>query len=60
MESNPGVLIVGASFGLFNIVNKVFDRLPVPESALRNTWKWRNTSTSLVHSLITGIWAVLW
>ncbi|MGH0180081.1 UNVERIFIED_CONTAM: hypothetical protein FKN15_003673 [Acipenser sinensis] len=59
MESNPGVLIVGASFGLFNIVNKVFDRLPVPESALRNTWKWRNISTSLVHSLITGIWAVL-
>ncbi|XP_067864315.1 TLC domain-containing protein 2 [Heptranchias perlo] len=59
MDWNPGVLIVGGSFGGFKLINRGLEYLPAPESALRNIWKWRNTSTSVVHSVVTGIWAVL-
>lgn len=45
--------------GFFKLVNYVICKLPVPETAQRNTWKWRNISTSFVHSLITGVWSVL-
>ncbi|XP_028856891.1 TLC domain-containing protein 2 [Denticeps clupeoides] len=59
MELNSVLLTVGGSACFFKLVNCGFDRLPIPDTACRNTWKWRNISTSLVHSLITGIWAVL-
>ncbi|XP_067866072.1 TLC domain-containing protein 2 [Heterodontus francisci] len=59
MEWNPEVLIVGLSFGSFKLINQGLKYLPAPESALRNTWKWRNIWTSMVHSVVTGIWAVL-
>ncbi|KPP63958.1 TLC domain-containing protein 2-like [Scleropages formosus] len=60
MDSNAVIMTAGASVGFFKLVNTALKRLPVPESACRNPWKWRNISTSLVHSLITGFWAVLW
>ncbi|XP_038669537.1 TLC domain-containing protein 2 [Scyliorhinus canicula] len=59
MEWNPGALIVGVSFGGFKLINRGLGYLPAPESALRNTWKWRNICTSMLHSVVTGIWAVL-
>ncbi|XP_018586038.1 TLC domain-containing protein 2-like [Scleropages formosus] len=59
MDSNAVIMTAGASVGFFKLVNTALKRLPVPESACRNPWKWRNISTSLVHSLITGFWAVL-
>ncbi|KAG7470580.1 hypothetical protein MATL_G00115460 [Megalops atlanticus] len=59
MDLNYVVLTVGCSVGFFKLVNSGLNRLPVPESARRNVWKWRNISTSFVHSLITGIWSVL-
>ncbi|XP_046891451.1 TLC domain-containing protein 2 [Hypomesus transpacificus] len=59
MELNSVILTAGGSIGFFKIVNSVFGKLPMPESACRNAWKWRNISTSFVHSLITGIWSVL-
>ncbi|XP_048413195.1 TLC domain-containing protein 2 [Stegostoma tigrinum] len=58
-EWNPGVFIVGLSFVGFGLINRGLGHLPIPESALRNTWKWRNICTSMVHSLVTGIWAIL-
>ncbi|GCB72676.1 TLC domain-containing protein 2 [Scyliorhinus torazame] len=59
MEWNPGALIVGVSFGGFKLINRGLGYVPAPESALRNTWKWRNICTSMLHSVVTGIWSVL-
>ncbi|XP_040194316.1 TLC domain-containing protein 2 [Rana temporaria] len=56
----PALLITGASFCSFRLLNRRLGTLiPAPSSALRNPWKWRNIWTSLIHSLLTGIWALL-
>ncbi|KAF7700039.1 TLC domain-containing protein 2 [Silurus meridionalis] len=59
MELHSVLLTTGASVGFFSLVNRGFEQLYIPETAQRNIWKWRNISTSFVHSLITGIWSVL-
>ncbi|KAJ8392146.1 hypothetical protein AAFF_G00079520 [Aldrovandia affinis] len=59
MDLNSVILTASGSVGFFKLLNCGLSRLPAPESAHRNPWKWRNISTSLVHSLITGVWAVL-
>lgn len=59
MELSSVILTTGGSFGFFRLVNSGVSKLPMPESACRNAWKWRNISTSFVHSLITATWAVL-
>ncbi|XP_034557282.1 TLC domain-containing protein 2 [Notolabrus celidotus] len=59
MELSSVVLTTGGAAGLFKLVNVGIGRLPMPESARRNAWKWRNTATSFVHSLITAIWGLL-
>ncbi|XP_056613550.1 TLC domain-containing protein 2 [Triplophysa dalaica] len=59
MELNSVILTTGASVGFFKFVNYGIGKLPVPETAKRNSWKWKNISTSFVHSLITGVWSVL-
>ncbi|KAG8450768.1 hypothetical protein GDO86_003149 [Hymenochirus boettgeri] len=54
------LVIVGGSFTWFRLLNWKLDSLvPPPSSAQRNHWKWRNIWTSLVHSLLTGMWALL-
>ncbi|XP_031716994.1 TLC domain-containing protein 2 [Anarrhichthys ocellatus] len=58
MELSSVILTTGSSVGFFRLVNTGFRKLPMPESACRNAWKWRNISTSIVHSFITAIWAV--
>ncbi|XP_032401881.1 TLC domain-containing protein 2 [Xiphophorus hellerii] len=59
MELSSVILTTGSSVALFKLVNAGIGRLHIPESASRNVWKWRNISTSFVHSFITAIWAVL-
>ncbi|KAI1894018.1 hypothetical protein AGOR_G00129670 [Albula goreensis] len=59
MDLSSVVWTVSGSVGFFKLVNCGLDSLAAPESARRNAWKWRNISTSLVHSLITGVWSVL-
>ncbi|KAM6933142.1 TLC domain-containing protein 2 [Xenentodon cancila] len=59
MELSSVILTTGGSIGFFRLMNAGVSKLPIPESACRNAWKWRNISTSSVHSLITAIWAVL-
>ncbi|TSN39314.1 TLC domain-containing protein 2 [Bagarius yarrelli] len=59
MELQSVLLTTGASVSFFSLINRGFGQLHIPETAQRNVWKWRNISTSFVHSLITGIWAVL-
>lgn len=60
MELSSVVLTTGCSVGFFRLVNYVVSKVPMPESAGRNAWKWRNISASFVHSSITAVWAVLW
>ncbi|KAM4742499.1 TLC domain-containing protein 2 [Anableps anableps] len=59
MELSSVFLTTGGSVALFRLVNAGIGRLHIPESASRNSWKWRNISTSFVHSFITAVWAVL-
>lgn len=50
-----------ASFGFFALSHLVVKSI-TPSSALGSpsqAWKWRNVANSLIHSAITGIWAVL-
>ncbi|KAF7219008.1 TLC domain-containing protein 2 [Nothobranchius furzeri] len=58
MELSSVIATTAGSIGFFRLVNVGVAALPMPESACRNAWKWRNISTSLVHSFITAIWAV--
>ena len=60
MELNSVILTIAGSAVFFRLVNNAVGQLPMPESACKNAWRWRNICTSFVHSIITGIWAVLW
>lgn len=58
---NYGPLWTGASFAFFSLSHLLLKKV-TPSSALNSSsqaWKWRNVANSLVHSAITGIWAVL-
>lgn len=60
-DVNYGPLWTGLSFGFFALTH-LFLKLKTPASALNTpsqTWKWRNTANSLIHSTLTGIWALL-
>ncbi|CAN9511612.1 unnamed protein product [Ophioblennius macclurei] len=59
MEPSSALLTAAGSTGFFSLLNRSVARLPVPEAARRNTWKWRNISASFVHSSITATWALL-
>ena len=56
-EVSGPVLSGAATFLVTNLIT----RLLVPPAASSNQqqrWKWRNVATSLVHSVITGLWAL--
>ncbi|XP_046876886.1 TLC domain-containing protein 2-like [Hypomesus transpacificus] len=59
MEVKTALLTAGVSACSFRLLNTLVKHLPVPEPARRKVWIWRNTFTSLVHSSLTGTWAVL-
>ncbi|KAM8854368.1 TLC domain-containing protein 2 [Synchiropus picturatus] len=59
MELSSVCLTTAGAYVFFRLVNNGVSKLPTPESACRNAWKWRNISTSFVHSLVTAVWAVL-
>lgn len=50
-----------ASFFFFGITNLLLKKV-TPNTASNNytqAWKWRNTANSLIHSFVTGVWALL-
>lgn len=54
----PSVLVCAL---LFRAVDQLLQRLPVPKVVQQEefrAWRWRNLSVSMVHSLVTGTWAV--
>ncbi|XP_071398849.1 TLC domain-containing protein 2-like [Centroberyx affinis] len=59
MDLRSALLVTGGSACCFRLVNKMLRFLPTPEPARKKVWKWRNISTSLAHSSLTGAWAVL-
>uniref|UniRef100_A0A667ZYW5 TLC domain containing 2 n=1 Tax=Myripristis murdjan TaxID=586833 RepID=A0A667ZYW5_9TELE len=59
MDLRSALLVTGVSACSFRLLNTAVRYLPLPEPARRNAWRWRNISTSLAHSSLTGTWAVL-
>ncbi|XP_056139556.1 TLC domain-containing protein 1 [Lampris incognitus] len=60
LQRNPGPSVLVCSL-LFRVVHRLLQNLPVPKLVQQDefrSWKWRNLSVSLVHSLLTGTWAV--
>ncbi|XP_029303078.1 TLC domain-containing protein 1 [Cottoperca gobio] len=59
LKSHPGSSVLVFSL-IFRVIHRLLQRLPVPKVVERDghTWKWRNLSVSMVHSLVTGTWAL--
>lgn len=60
LKSHPGQSVLVCSL-VFRVVHRLLQRLPVPKVVRQDdyrSWKWRNLSVSLVHSLLTGMWAL--
>ncbi|XP_029467662.1 calfacilitin-like [Rhinatrema bivittatum] len=61
LQQSP-VLLVLCSFLAFRALSRILSRLPLPQHVARDgtrAWRWRNLSVSMVHSLLTGTWALL-
>lgn len=56
-----GLVVTILSTCFFWIAGKICDK-SVPNAAKQRNyaWRWRNISVSLVHSTLSGAWAVLW
>lgn len=60
LRSHPGPSVLLFSL-LFRVADRFLHRLPVPKVVKEDQfrfWKWRNLSVSMVHSLLTGTWAL--
>nr|XP_033778179.1 calfacilitin-like [Geotrypetes seraphini] len=60
LQQYPAFLVL-CSFLAFRALGGVVGRLPLPQHVARDetrAWRWRNLSVSLVHSLLTGAWAL--
>lgn len=61
LRAHPGPSVLLSAL-LFRLISRIQQQqLPVPEMVRQDkfrSWRWRNLSLSLVHSVLTGIWAV--
>lgn len=60
LQSHPGLSVLVCAL-LFRVAHRLLQNLPVPKVVEQDdfrSWKWKNLSVSLVHSLLTGTWAV--
>ncbi|XP_008307621.1 TLC domain-containing protein 1, partial [Cynoglossus semilaevis] len=60
VKSHPGASVLVIAL-LFRATHHLLRRLPLPEVVKKDEmrcWKWRNLSVSMVHSLLTGAWAL--
>ncbi|XP_029467661.1 calfacilitin-like [Rhinatrema bivittatum] len=61
LQQSPALLVL-CSFLAFRALSRILSRLPLPQHVARDgtrAWRWRNLSVSMVHSLLTGTWALL-
>uniref|UniRef100_A0A3B3Y3G0 TLC domain-containing protein n=1 Tax=Poecilia mexicana TaxID=48701 RepID=A0A3B3Y3G0_9TELE len=60
LKGHPGPAVLVCSL-LFRVAHQLLQRLPVPtvvrQDAFRS-WKWKNLSVSMVHSVLTGTWSM--
>ncbi|KAL0973197.1 hypothetical protein UPYG_G00200180 [Umbra pygmaea] len=57
---HPGMSVLVCAL-MFRVADRLLQKLPVPKVVAVDdfrSWKWRNLAVSLVHSLLTGTWAV--
>lgn len=62
LRGHPGPSVLVCSL-FFRVADHFLQRLPVPKVVQQDkfrSWRWRNLSVSMVHSLITGTWALTW
>lgn len=62
LKSHPGPSVLAFTL-IFRVVHHLLQQLPVPKAVKQNdfhSWKWKNLSLSMVHSLLTGTWALTW
>ncbi|CAI5693247.1 TLC domain-containing protein 1 [Oreochromis niloticus] len=60
LKSHPGPSVLVCSL-IFRLAHRLLQRLPVPKVVKQDafrSWKWKNLSVSMVHSMLTGIWAL--
>ncbi|XP_056905379.1 TLC domain-containing protein 1 [Takifugu flavidus] len=60
LKSHPGPSVLAFSL-IFRVVHHLLQQLPVPKAVKHNdfySWKWKNLSVSMVHSVLTGTWAL--
>lgn len=60
LKSHPFPSVLFFSL-LFRVAHKLLQGLPVPKLVRQDefrVWKWKNLSVSMVHSLLTGTWAL--
>ncbi|XP_026108025.1 calfacilitin-like [Carassius auratus] len=60
VQKHPALYVLCCSV-TFRILHRFLQTVPSPGTVDTDpwrTWKWRNLSVSLIHSLLTGIWAV--
>lgn len=60
LKGHPGPLVLVCSL-LFRVISWMQRKLPVPKLVKQDelhSWRWRNLSLSLFHSLLTGTWAL--
>ncbi|KAM8902859.1 TLC domain-containing protein 1 isoform 1-T3 [Spinachia spinachia] len=60
LKSHPGKSVLVVSL-IFRVIHRLLQTLPVPKEVKQDdfkSWKWKNLSVSMVHSLLTGSWAL--
>ncbi|XP_019908845.1 TLC domain-containing protein 1 [Esox lucius] len=60
LQRHPGMSVLVCAL-MFRVAHRLLQQLPVPKVVAVDdfrSWKWRNLAVSLVHSLLTGTWAV--
>ena len=60
MDLRSALLAIGGSVCSFKLVHELLGRLQASPREGRRAWRQRNIGTSLVHSSLSGAWAVLW
>lgn len=55
-------LLLGATL-TFRALRRALSRLPLPAHVRADplrTWRWHNLLVSFAHSIVSGVWALLW
>ncbi|TNN62104.1 Calfacilitin [Liparis tanakae] len=60
VKTHPGKSVLVCAL-IFKLIHRLLQNFPVPKVVKQDdfkSWKWKNLSVSIVHSLVTGSWAL--